>query len=94
MDHYCEAFYCEPGCCWRMVYNSDGSGRPTLCSEPVEWRARFRDRRGKWHVVDSCAGHVQGEQLVDVKRQQVLSENGLSSPRDQTRAEGDDGIPI
>jgi hypothetical protein len=36
MDHYAEALYVEPGRCWRMVYESDGSGRPTTCPEPVE----------------------------------------------------------
>jgi len=66
MDHYAEAFYVEPGRCWRMV-NTDRQGMSPLCPEPVEWRGRKRDRRGKWHVVDSCESHV-GEQLVGVRR--------------------------
>ena len=67
MDHYASAFYVEPGRCWRMVYEQDGSGRPKHCPEPVEWRGRYRTRRGKWFVVDSCAGHVDAE-LVGTKR--------------------------
>jgi predicted kinase len=31
-------------------------------------RLRYRTRKGKWFVVDSCAGHVDDEQLVEVKR--------------------------
>ena len=66
MDHYAEAFYVEPGRCWRMVYEPDGSGRPTHCPEPVEWRGRYRNRQG-WHVVDSCDGHAD-DKLVGVTR--------------------------
>ena len=70
MDHYASAFSARPGQCWRWVYESDGSGRPTSCPEPVEWRGRYRTRRGKWFVVDSCAGHLD-DQLVEVKRLQT-----------------------
>ena len=67
MDHYCEAFSAREGSCWRYVYEPDGSGRPTHCPEPVEWRGRYRTRKGKWFVVDSCDRHAGGE-LVGVKR--------------------------
>jgi len=68
MDHYAEAFYVEPGRCWRMV-TTDRQGMPTHCPEPVEWRGRFKNRQG-WHVVDSCDGHVD-DKLVGVKRVQT-----------------------
>jgi hypothetical protein len=67
MDHYCEAFIAEPGRCWLMVYEGDESGHPTFCPEPPVWRARTPDRRGKWHVVDSCDGDVDNE-LVGLRR--------------------------
>ena len=66
MDHYAEAFSARPGECWRWVYQSDGSGRPTSCPEHVGWRGRYRNRQG-WHVVDSCDGHVD-DKLVGMKR--------------------------
>jgi hypothetical protein len=49
----------------RMV-TTDRQGMPDFCPEPVEWRGRYRNRRG-WHVVDSCDGHVD-DKLVGVKR--------------------------
>jgi hypothetical protein len=59
VPYYCEAFYVEPGQCWRMVFAQDGTGHPTHCPEPVVWRSRFKDGSEKWHPrVDSCDGHA------------------------------------
>jgi hypothetical protein len=60
MDHigyYAEAFYPEPGQCFRMV-SSSTQGAPVLCPSPVEFRGRFQDGRGKWHEVWSCIHHA------------------------------------
>jgi hypothetical protein len=66
-DHYANAFSAREGSCWRRVYEGDGTGRPMSCPEPVEWRGRYRTRRGKWFVVDSCEGDVDDE-LVGMRR--------------------------
>ena len=34
-DHYCEAFFVQPGRCWRMVMNPDGTGHPMHWSSGV-----------------------------------------------------------
>lgn len=66
-EHYAEAFVAQPGRCWRMVYESAGTGRPVHCPEPVAWRGRYRTPRGKkWFTVESCEGHVD-EQLVSLR---------------------------
>ena len=44
-----------------MIEPTD-DGRPASCAAE-----KLRTRRGKWFVVDSCAGHVD-DQLVGVKR--------------------------
>jgi len=28
-DHYADVVFSEPGQCWRMISNPDGTGRPT-----------------------------------------------------------------
>jgi len=71
MDHeryYAEAFYVEPGRCFRMVTSSTpgSQGSPTHCPKPVKFRGRFQDGIGKWHEVWSCIDHV-GD-LTDWKR--------------------------
>ena len=68
MDHegyYAEAFFPEPGQCFRMV-SSSTHGSPILCPNPVEFRGRFQDGTGKWHEVWSCIDHA-GD-LTDWKR--------------------------
>jgi hypothetical protein len=60
MDHegyYAEAFFPEPGQCFRMVSGTT-HGAPVLCPKPVEFRGRFQDGRGKWHDVWSCVDHA------------------------------------
>jgi hypothetical protein len=66
-DHYCEAFFVQPGRCWRMVMNPDGTGHPMHCPELVEWRGRFKDGRGRWHLhVESRDGLADG--LLNVRQ--------------------------
>jgi len=49
-----------------MVYDDEGSGRPTFCPEPVAWQGRFRlaGANGKWMKVWSCELHVEGVEQV------------------------------
>lgn len=66
-DHYAEAFFVQPGSCWRMISASDGTGHPTHCPETPVWRGRWQDGAGKWWPkVESCDGHA--EELLDVRR--------------------------
>jgi hypothetical protein len=63
MDHegyYAEAFYIEPGKCFRMVINPNpgSQGSPTHCPKPVEFTGIFQDAKGKCHTVWSCTDHV------------------------------------
>ncbi len=50
----------EPGRCWRLVYDGEGSGRPTFCEKPVAWVGNTRLVGGKQIRVWSCEGHVEG----------------------------------
>ena len=59
-DHYAEVVFSEPGRCWRMVYDGEGSGRRTHCSEPVVWVGNNRLAGGRRIRVWSCEGHVEG----------------------------------
>ena len=61
-DHRPSGVMSEPGQCWRLVYDGEGSGRPTSCPEPVVWVGRFKllGRNGKWIPVWSCDGHREG----------------------------------
>ena len=68
VGHYANTFSAREGECWRWVYQSDGSGRPTSCPEPVVWRGRYRTRRDESLVVDGYAGHASDERLTGVKR--------------------------
>jgi hypothetical protein len=63
MDHegyYAQAFYVEPGQCFRMVISpKPGSqGSPIHCPDPVEFQGRFQDGTGKWHEVWACKEHA------------------------------------
>ena len=53
-DHYADAVFSEPGRCWRMVHDGEGSGRPTFCEEPVVWVGNGRLTGGKRVRVWSC----------------------------------------
>ena len=43
-----------------MVYDGEGSGRPTFCEEPVVWVGNTQLVGGKQIRVWSCAGHREG----------------------------------
>jgi len=71
LDHterYSDSFSVQPGHCFRLIASSVSArqGSPTQCDEPVEYQGRFKHRTGKWHQVESCAGHA-GD-LTDWKR--------------------------
>jgi hypothetical protein len=58
MDHHANAFYVEPGRCFRLVCGTGGKmGQPHHCPEPVVWRGRFVTPLGKLYGVWSCDGH-------------------------------------
>jgi hypothetical protein len=81
MDHegyYAEAFYPEPGQCFRMV-SSSTQGSPVLCPKPVEFRGRFQDGRGKWYDVWSCIDHA-GD-LVKTASETATSEHPICLSR-------------
>jgi hypothetical protein len=59
-DHYADAVFSEPGRCWRMVYDGEGSGRPTFCEELVVWVGNHHLVGGKQIRVWSCDGHREG----------------------------------
>jgi hypothetical protein len=88
MDHegyYAEAFYPEPGQCFRMV-SSSTHGAPALCPSPVEFRGRFQDGRGKWHDVWSCIDHA-GD-LTDWKRVSASVTDVSTAPKSPFRKTG------
>ena len=47
LDHYADAVFSEPGRCWRMVYDGEGSGRPRCTAPPgsssCQWVPRLVD---------------------------------------------------
>lgn len=55
-NYYAEAFFSEPGRCFRMV-SSSTHGSPMHCPQPVEFQGQFQDSTGKWHDVWSCFDH-------------------------------------
>ena len=61
-DHYADAVFSEPGRCWRMVHDGEGSGRPTFCEEPVTvvGTTRLAGPKAKRIRVWSCDGHRAG----------------------------------
>lgn len=61
VNHYADAVFSEPGRCWRMIDDGEGSGRP-FCTEPVIWKGRTKlsGEHGKWIPVWSCDGHREG----------------------------------
>lgn len=57
--HHANAFYVEPGCCFRLVCGTGGKmGQPHHCREPVVWRGQFVTPSGAVHQVWSCEGHA------------------------------------
>jgi hypothetical protein len=60
-NYYAEAFFVQPGQCFRMVHS--GVGHAMHCPAPVEWHGRFQDGTRKWHEVGSCVWHR--EDLTD-----------------------------
>jgi hypothetical protein len=46
--------------------NPGKAGMCTHCPEPVVWRGRFQDGRGKWHQVWSCDDHA--DELTSPRR--------------------------
>jgi hypothetical protein len=59
-DHYAEAAFSEPGRCWRMIANPDGTGHPKHCPEPVVRVGNHLLAGGKRIRVWSCDGHREG----------------------------------
>jgi hypothetical protein len=53
-NHYADAVFSEPGRCWRMVHDGEGSGRPTFWEEPVVWVGNHQLVGGKQIRVWSC----------------------------------------
>lgn len=66
MDYYADAVFSEPGRCWRMVYDGEGSGRPMHCPEPVVWVGNHRLAGGRQIRVWSCDGHREGVERAAV----------------------------
>jgi hypothetical protein len=59
VDHYAEAFTVIPGQCFRMIQGKAGQqGAPTHCPDPVEYRGKFIDAKGKHHEVEACEEHA------------------------------------
>jgi hypothetical protein len=57
MAHYAEAFYVEPGKCFRLRHN--GVGRAAHCQEPLVACGHFIDATGKQWRVDACEEHSE-----------------------------------
>ena len=57
MAHYAEAFYVQPGQCFRFVHNAVGHAKH--CPEPVVSRGTFTDRTGKRWQVEACRKHAK-----------------------------------
>jgi hypothetical protein len=55
---YAEAFFVQPGRCFRLISRPNAHGQPDHCSAPVVYHGTFRDRSGRRHQVDACAGHA------------------------------------
>jgi hypothetical protein len=55
--HYAEAYFVEPGQCFRFVHN--GVGHANHCPEPVVARGQFIDGAGKRWRVDACSSHAR-----------------------------------
>jgi hypothetical protein len=64
VEDYAGAWSAERGRCHRFVY--DPEGKPDYCPEPIVTAGWRRDYRGRWYVVDACAGHAS--QLVSRPR--------------------------
>jgi hypothetical protein len=57
--HYAESFAVMPGRCFRLVNRPDAHGQPDHCPAPVVRHGVFKDKAGKRHQVDACAGHAR-----------------------------------
>ena len=57
MEHYANSFSLVSGGCFRMVQADNGTGHAQHCPYVAEWRGRFQDAAGKWHIVEACRGH-------------------------------------
>ncbi|MGA8726815.1 MAG: hypothetical protein WB565_17410 [Acidimicrobiales bacterium] len=66
MTHYAEAFYVEPGTCFRFRHN--GVGHAAHCRKPVVARGQFIDGSGKRWRVDACEEHAEELSGVVVPR--------------------------
>lgn len=55
LAHYCEAFSCLSGRCFRLILAEDGTGHAQHCPYPTEWRGRFQYGAGRWHTVEAYA---------------------------------------
>ena len=91
MDHegyYAEAFYVEPGKCFRRVTSSKAGskGSPIHCPEPVEFTGIFQDGKGKWHTVWACFDHA-GD-ISEWKRVSASVTDISSAPRSPFRKFG------
>jgi hypothetical protein len=73
VDHYADAVFSEPGRCWRMVHDGEGSGRPTFCEEPVVWVGNTRLVGGKQIRVWSCQGHREGVEEIAPSSSEPIS---------------------
>lgn len=59
VDYHANAFYVEPGRCFRLVNGAGGKrGQSHHCAEPVVWCGVFVSPLGKAHRVWSCDGHA------------------------------------
>ena len=64
-NHYADVVFSEPGRCWRMIHDGEGSGRPTFCEEPVVWVGNHHLIGGKQIRVWSCEGHREGVEQAE-----------------------------
>ena len=71
MGHYTEAFFVEPGSCFRFCHN--GVGHAAHCREPVVARGQFIDGNGKGWRVDACDEHAEELTGTVVRRRRIGS---------------------
>jgi hypothetical protein len=57
MSHYAEAFFVQPGQCFRFTHS--GVGHAAHCRGAIVQRGQFVDNKGKKWVVDACDVHSQ-----------------------------------
>lgn len=59
-----DAFFVAPGRCFRMVLSPELQA--SHCSQPVAWRGRWKDAKGRWYRVEACEMH--GGELEGARR--------------------------